>query len=113
MKNLKLFLTVFTLVFALQVFAYNPDPIKPSAELRSEMVDHLGSDVPFEIAGDELTAEVLFTVNPHGEVIILSVISENSLAVKHIKNRVNYKKVSHRPSKPGEMYLMPVRVVKS
>lgn len=113
MKNLKLLLAVFALVFAIQVSANNPDPVKPSAQLRSELVDHLGSEAPFELNENELTAEVLFTVNPYGEVIVISVISDNPMAVDHIKSKINYKKVSHRPSKPGEIYLMPVRVVKS
>jgi hypothetical protein len=112
MKNLKLFIAAIALVFAVQVSANNEDPLIPNSQLRAELVELMGSDFPFELENSELTAEVLFTVNSHGEVIVIQVISENPAAVKHIKNQINYKKVSHRTTKPGEMYLMPVRVVK-
>ena len=113
MKNLKLFIAVFTLVFAIQVSANTEKPIKTSEQLQSELVDLLGSQVPFELEDGELTAEVLFTVNTNGEVIIVEIISDNAAAEKHIKNRINYKKVSHRSTKPGEIYMMPVRIVQS
>ena len=111
MKNLKLFIATIALVFAVQVSANNEKPLVPNAQLRAELVDLMGSNVPFELENSELTAEVLFTVNSHGEVIVIQVVSENPAAVKHIKNKINYKKVSHRTTKPGEIYLMPVRIV--
>ena len=113
MKNLKWLIATFALVFAIQVSANNEKPIKATAQLQSELVELLGDDFPFTIENVELTAEVLFTVNHKGEVIILQIVSENSDAEKHIKKRINYRKVSHRSSKPGEIYLMPIRVVQS
>lgn len=113
MKNLKLFVATLALVFAVQVSAATPDPLAPSAQLRAELVDLIGPDCPFELNKNECTAEVLFTVNSAGEIIVISIITENSDTEFHIKNKINYKKVSHRTSKPGEMYLLPVRVVRS
>ena len=113
MKTLKLFITVIALVFAVNVSFANEDPVKPSAQLRSELMDLIGTNTSFEMEANETTAEVIFTVNKSGEVIVISVISDNAETIKHIKNKINYKKVSHRTSKPGEMYLLPVRVVKS
>ena len=113
MKSLKLFIAALALVFAVQVSAATEDPVKPSAQLRAELVNLIGPDCPFELVKGECTAEVLFTVNTSGEVIIISIISENPEAEKHIKNKINYKKVSHKPSKPGEIYLLPIRVVQS
>ena len=113
MKNLKLFIAAFALVFAIQVSANNEKPIKVTAQLQSELVELMGTEVPFTLENGELTAEVLFTVNSKGEVIILQIVSENPAAEKHIKNKINYKKVSHRTSKPGEIYMMPVRVVQA
>ena len=113
MKTLKLFITVIALVFAVNVSFANEDPVKPSAQLRSELMDLIGTNSSFEMEENETTAEVIFTVNTAGEVIVISVNSDNAETVKHIKNKINYKKVSHRTSKPGEMYLLPVRVVKS
>ena len=113
MKNLKLFIATFALVFAVQVSANNEKPIKATAQLQSELIELMGSNVPFTLENGELTAEVLFTVNTKGEVIVLQIVSDNPAAEKHIKSRINYKKVSHRTSKPGEIYMMPVRVVQS
>lgn len=113
MKNLKLFIAALALVFTVQVSATNEDPVKPSAQLRAELVELIGSDCPFALEKEECTAEVLFTVNSAGEVIIISILSSNPKAEKHIKNKINYKKVSHRTSKPGEIYLLPIRVVRS
>jgi hypothetical protein len=113
MKNLKLFIAAFALVFAVQVSANTEKPIKATAQLQSELVHLMGSEVPFQIENGELTAEVLFTVNSKGEVIVLKIVSDNPAAEKYIKSRINYKKVSHRTSKPGEIYMMPVRVVQS
>jgi len=113
MKTLKLVITAFALVFTINIASANENPVKPSNQLRSELVQLLGTSSPYELLADEVTAEVIFTVNSSGEVIIISVISDNPLTVKHIKKQINYKKVSHRTTKPGEMYLMPVRVVRS
>ena len=113
MKTLKLVITAFALVFTINIASANENPVKPSTQLRSELVELIGTSSPYELLEDEATAEVIFTVNTSGEVIVISIISDNTNTVKHIKNRINYKKVSHRTSKPGEMYLMPVRVVRS
>jgi len=65
-----------------------------------------------EMENDELGAEVLFTVNNNKEIIILSVDSDDDLLESYLKRKLNYKKVNHRPSKNGEIYLLPVRMVK-
>ena len=113
MKNLKLFIVALALTFAIQVSANNPDPVKPSAELRSELVHHLGDKAFFESYDQEVTAKVLFTVNTRGEIIVISIESEDQGVIDLIKYKINYKKVSYLPKKAGEMYLMPVRIVKA
>ena len=114
MKNLKLLASGLLFLFALQVSATTtPEPLKPNTQLRAELIELIGSDCPFELEKGECTAEVLFTVNPSGEVIVISIITENAEAEKHMKSKLNYKKVGYRTSKPGEIYLLPIRVVKS
>ena len=66
------------------------------------------------MATDSLKSGYRFDrVNSKGEVIVLKIVSDNPEAERHIKSRINYKKVSHRTSKPGEIYMMPVRVVQA
>lgn len=113
MKTLKILVTAFALVLTINVSSANENPLKPSVQLRAELVDLIGTSSPYQLTTDESTAEILFTVNSSGEVIVISVISDNSETVKYIKSKINYKKVSHRTSKPGEMYLLPLRIVKS
>ena len=111
MKSLKLLVLALGL-FTINISAANLNPVNPTDELRTEMVELIGSNYMNEIQADELGAKVLFTVNNNKEIIILSVDSDNALLESYLKNKLNYKKVNHRPSKNGEIYLLPVKMVK-
>ena len=65
-----------------------------------------------EMLQDEYDADVLFTVNANRELIVLSVDSESAELETYLKRKLNYKKVNHKPSKHGEIYLLPVKMVK-
>lgn len=112
MKYLKL----FVLALALSAFniaaAANVNPVKPSDELRVEIVDLIGSNINTEMELDQYQADVLFTVNNNRELIVLSVDSDNRHLENYLKRRLNYKKVNYRPSNHGEIYLLPVKMVK-
>lgn len=111
MKSLKLFALALVL-FTINVSAAVIEPIKPTDELRIEIVDLIGSSFMLEMTESEYSAEVLFTVNSKKELIILSVDSENEEMEYYLKRKLNYKKVDHRPSQPGEIYLLPVKMIK-
>jgi len=111
MKSLKLFALALVL-FTINVSAAVIEPIKPTDELRIEIVDLIGSSFMLEMSESEYSAEVLFTVNSKKELIILSVESENEEMEYYLKRKLNYKKVDHRPSQPGEIYLLPVKMIK-
>lgn len=111
MKSLKLFVLALAL-FTINVSATNLNPIKPNDQLRTEMVELIGSSYMDEMEVDEYKAEVLFTVNNNRELIILSVESEDYDLESYLKRRLNYKKVNHRPSENGEIYLLPVKMIK-
>lgn len=111
MKNLKLLFVAFTL-FALSASAAVFNPIKPTDKLRSEIVDIIGPNCPYEYDKNECTAEVLFTVNTNREIIVLSVNSPNEKAESYLKNKLNYKKISHTPTREGEIFLLPLRMVR-
>jgi hypothetical protein len=111
MKSLKLFVLALAL-FTINVSAAVIEPIKPTDELRIEIVDLIGSSYMGEMTESEYSAEVLFTVNSKKELIILSVDSENEEMESYLKRKLNYKKVDHRPSQPGEIYLLPVKMIK-
>jgi len=111
MRSFKLFIIAFAL-FTLNVSATTLDPVKPSSALRAEIVDMLGPNCPYESNKSECTAEVLFTVNSNSEIVIISILSSNKRAEGYVKSKLNYKKVSHTPTKEGEIFLLPLRMVK-
>jgi len=111
MKSLKLFVLALAL-FTINVSAANLNPVKPTDELRFEIVDLIGTNYMNEMVADQYNANVLFTVTANKELIVLSVDSDNDQLESYLKAKLNYKKVNHRPSKPGEIYLLPVKMVK-
>lgn len=111
MRNLKLFVLAFTL-FTINLSAANLNPIKPTDELRGEMITLIGNNYNAEIKTDQHEADVLFTVNSERELIILAVETDNAEMESYLMQKLNYKKVNHRPSKHGEIYLLPVKMVK-
>ena len=111
MKSLKLFALALAL-FTINVSATTLNPIKPTDELRIEMVELIGSSYMDVMDADQYSADVLFTVNSKREIIILSVESDDKLVESYLKRKLNYRKVDHRPSEPGEIYLLPVKMIK-
>jgi len=112
MKTLKLFVLALGL-FTINVSAANFHPIKPTDELRIEIVDLIGSNYTDEMmTTDQTEANVMFTVNSKKELIVLSVDTDNDQLESYLKHKLNYKKVHYRPSKSGEVYMLPVKMVK-
>jgi len=111
MKNVKLLFVAFAL-FTLQASAAITSPVKPSSQLRADIVDIIGTEYSYELDQNEYTAEIIFTINSKNEIIVLTVNSENRDAEKFIKGKLNYKKVSRTPMKEGELFLLPLRIVK-
>lgn len=111
MKNLKI-LTITFVLFAMNVSAAVIDPVKPTSQLRSEIVDLIGDNCPYDYDKNECSAEVLFTINTKSELIVLSVLSPNPKAETYLRSKLNYKKVSHMPKRVGEIFLLPLRMVR-
>ena len=111
MRNLKI-LVLAVVLFTINVSAANLNPIKPTDDLRIEVVDLIGSNFLTEMEADQYSAEVLFTVNSNRELIILSVETGSAELETYLKRKLNYKKVNHKPTKNGEIYLLPVKMIK-
>jgi hypothetical protein len=110
MKSFK-FILLVSAVFLLSAASF-ANPIKPTDQLREEIVDIIGFSFLDDYEENEYSAEVLFTVNSDQELIVLSVNSESDEAEDYLRDKLNYKKVDHLPSKYGEIYLLPVKMVK-
>jgi hypothetical protein len=107
----------FIIVVAIALFTLNvsatENPIKPSEELRTEIVDLIGYESPFDFENKEYTVEVIFTVNSKSEIIVIYSNSPNLETEKFIKGKLNYKKVNYKVTKEGELYLLPLKFKKA
>lgn len=106
------FIVLVSAVLLLNVVTVFANPIKPTDQLREEIVDIIGFSFLDDYEENEYSAEVLFTVNSEQELIVLSVNSASDEAEDYLRDKLNYKKVDHMPSKYGEIYLLPVKMVK-
>jgi hypothetical protein len=84
-----------------------PDPIKKlSAQIGEFLADNYLTDNQVN-----LTAQVRFTLNNEGEIVILSVDTENESLRSFVKGRLNYQKVEVAGVKEGKLYTVPIRIV--
>jgi hypothetical protein len=111
MKTFKLILCACAVYLVSLTPAFS-NPIRPTDQLREEIVDIIGFGFLDNFEESEYAAEVLFTVNSDQEIIVLSVTSESENAEEYLRNKLNYKKVGHTPGKYGEIYLLPVKIAK-
>ncbi len=59
---------------------------------------------------EDLTANVKFTINKKGELVVLSVDTADDSLEGFVKGRLNYKKVDVASFKEGRTYTVPVRI---
>lgn len=57
-----------------------------------------------------LTAQVRFTLNNEGQIVILSVDTDNERLESFVKGRLNYKKVEVTGAEEGKMFTVPIRI---
>ena len=56
------------------------------------------------------SAQVRFTLNNEGEIVVLSVDTDNERLESFVKGRLNYKKVEVAGAKEGEMFTIPIKI---
>ena len=89
------------------------EPVEPNESLRSEIVSLLGDNLTFDQDQSEINVEVLFTVNRNGELIIIATNATDKSTELLIKKKLNYKKVDFNTNKPGEVFLLPLKIKNS
>ncbi len=107
MKKLSLVLFAALLFTAGNIMAVDPTdkPVKRLAVQIQEMLENNQFDV-----SEDLTADVRFTINREGEIVVLSINTKNEQMVGFVKGRLNYKKVVLEKIEEGKIYTVPVRV---
>lgn len=111
MRNLKSIIAIIaiSLVTTFSATATEKKPSKITKKLRSELVSMLGNKIQAEVK-ETTSAEISFIVNNQNEVIIVSVDSKLNAFNEHVKSKLNYKKISVKGVKKGEIYRIPVTI---
>jgi len=109
MKKIKIASVAFMLFATLGAFANTGNNENPEKSLSSQIYEMLEEN-PFQILSSELTADVRFTINNKGELVVLSVDTKNEVLEKFVKSRLNYKKVEAGSIVEGRIYTVPVRI---
>lgn len=109
MKSLKSKLLV--VAFALcTVFAYaNSEDENANSVVIKEEIGKLLKNPQF-LVDEDITASVLFTVNKHNELVVLSVDSNNTNVEGFIKERLNYQELPVNLKNGEKTFRIPVRV---
>jgi hypothetical protein len=116
MKNLKTIITVIALSLStvLSVVATEKNPSNSSAnkQLRTEIISLLGDKITVQIINESM-AEIGFIVSNNNEIVVVSVDSKIEKFNSFVKNKLNYKKITTKGVKKGELYRMPIKIKKS
>lgn len=102
-------LTTVLLVFA--ITSTNANPTREPGTLKlSEQIQKLLDNSTFDLSEGEMKAQVRFTLNKEGEIVVLSVDTEDSSLEGFVKGRLNYRKVQLDQVEEGKIYAVQVRV---
>ena len=109
MRKLSLVVVAAVLLSTGNVLANDGNSVKPVNSLSSQIFRML-EDNNFSENYSDLTAQVRFTLNAEGEIVVLSVDTDFYEMESFVKNRLNYKKVDLDTVEEGKIYTIPVRV---
>ncbi len=109
MRKLSYALVAAMLLSTSALLANPKDDREPATNLTSQIYEML-SDNDFSEITVDLTAQVRFTLNGEGEIVVLSVATDSENLERFVKSRLNYKKVKISNVKEGKLYTVPIRI---
>ncbi|WP_439128260.1 hypothetical protein [Polaribacter sp.] len=113
MRNLKTIIAIIAIslstTLATNASEINPKKNKETKSLRTEVSKFIGKNIPVELKKTTHT-EISFIVNNKNEVVVLSVDSKVAELNSYLKSKLNYKKISTKGIKKGEIYKMPLKI---
>ena len=109
MRKFKTITVALALFVTMGAFASEGKKETKEKSLSGQIYEML-KDNQFNVDYKELSAEVRFIVTENGELIVLSVKTEDEVLDGFVKNRLNYKKVQLENVAPGRVYELPVRI---
>ena len=110
MRKFSLVLVAAALFISGNLFANDSDNTDPQRSLKTQIQELLKVNKLVVEDFEELTANVLFTVNSEEEIVVISVETDDSELELFVKSKLNYKKVELNEFVEGRMYRMPLRV---
>jgi len=109
MRKLSLVVVAAMLLATGNVLANDTRGENPTKSLSSQISAML-SENNFSEEQIDLTAQVRFTLNTDGEIVVLSVSTDFEKMESFVKNKLNYQKVNLNSVEEGKIYTIPVRV---
>ena len=109
MRKLSLVVVAVMLLATGNVLANDTTTENPTKSLSSQISAML-SENNFSEEQSDLTAQVRFTLNTDGEIVVLSVSTDFEKMESFVKNKLNYQKVNLNEVEEGKIYTIPVRV---
>lgn len=109
MRKLSLVVVAAMLLATGNVLANDTKGENPTRNLSNQISEML-SDNTFSIEHNDLTAQVRFTLNADGEIVVLSVNTEYDEMESFVKAKLNYQKVNLANVEEGKVYTIPVRI---
>ncbi|SNR17744.1 hypothetical protein [Tenacibaculum jejuense] len=110
MKKLVTLIVVTLINFS--AFANTEKPTRKTvkADLRTEIVKLLGK-ADFDYTRN-ISTNIEFTINNKGEIIVLTVDTDDINVNSYVKNKLNYKVVTSEAKVIGQTYKMPLTILK-
>jgi len=109
MKKISLVLVAAMLLSAGSIFANDKKDKSPEDTISSQITKMLNNNSLSESEIDT-SAQVRFTVNKRGEIVVLSVDTANETLEYFVKNRLNYKKLKSENVEEGKLFTVSVRI---
>ncbi|MBT8296822.1 MAG: hypothetical protein HKP42_10910 [Maribacter sp.] len=109
MRKLSLVFVAAMLLVTGNILANDSVKNDPAKTLSTQIHD-LMDDNNFTSDDVSLTAQVRFTLNNEGEIVVLSVDTDNERFASFVKGRLNYKKVEVAGAKEGKMFTVPIKI---
>lgn len=109
MRKISLVLVAVMLLSTSSIFANNVKDKDPAKSLSAQITQILSNN-HFSAKAVDLSAQVRFTVNNQGEIVVLSVDTDNNALEAFVKGRLNYQKVQAVDLKEGKLFTVTVRI---
>jgi hypothetical protein len=91
------------------IFATSTELREPTTGLSAQISELLAVN-SFSEGECNSTAQVRFTLNDEGEIVVLSVATESKELERFVKTRLNYQKIEISNVEEGKLYTVPVRI---